>query len=111
MVLFTITLGACEAGIFGESFECEEREALRVPYNLRVEEIAGEEYLVWDWDLDEAQFVILRSNTDDPEIFTSSGSTEETRYLLAELDAGYYYWVRAYVGGSSSGLDDPLYLE
>jgi len=82
------------------------------PENLRFED----EYLRWDWDGEgDAKFVILKSETDDPEADylepVTSQAIPEEEYLMEKLDEGYYYWVRAYVGGYSSALSEPIYYE
>ncbi len=108
--MFALTTVACN---FIGIDENDTDEASRVPYNLRIEEKDGEEHLVWDWDGSEnAQFVVIKSATDDPDDgFAITEALEDKKYPLEELDRGYYYWVRAYVGGYSSGLGNPFYLE
>ena len=111
LLIISITITGCD--LFLDNDDNEET-VRNVPYDLRIEEIAGEEHLVWDWDgSDEAKFVIIRSATDDLDdgYVITDEALEDTQYPLSELDTDHYYWIRAYVGGYSSGLDDPLYLE
>ena len=77
-------------------------ESPSAPTNLRVEEKETEKYLRWDWDGEgAAEFTILRTETDDlTEVDylepVTEESIEEMMYPIQDLEAGYYYWVRAY---------------
>lgn len=80
------------------------------PYNLRFED----KYLKWDWDGEgDAKYTILKSETNDPDADYLEPVTPyailEKEYDIEKIDEGYYYWVRAYVGGYSSALSEPVF--
>ena len=113
MLVLAVAMSGCDFISSSNDVTDGEEVIKNYPHNLRIEEVNGEKHLVWDWDgdLDETVFVILRSSTDDSDEAVSPDSTEETKYPLAELDGGYYYWVRAYVDGSNTDVGDSIYIE
>jgi len=85
------------------------------PYDLEIND--DDTYLQWEHDdADNVEFTILRSESSDLEevdFLVPVATVAETNYPLENLQAGYYYWVRAYdkEDGYSSDLSNYVKYE